>query len=80
MTRLPGRAAAWGQPTSLPWSGGGIRPSSFFTDFEVASQIEAEAQQAIRPEALALGVFGGIAALATLFLAMQVIARASGRA
>ena len=47
----------------------------YFTDFTVTSQIDAEAQQAIRPESLALGVFGGIAALATLFLAMQVIAR-----
>ena len=50
----------------------------YFTDFQVTSQIEAEAQQAIRPEALALGVFGGIAALAALFLAMQVIARQLG--
>lgn len=50
----------------------------YFTDFTVTSQIDAEAQQAIRPESLALGVFGGIAALATLFLAMQVIARALG--
>ena len=50
----------------------------YFTDFQVASQVEAEAQQSIRPEALALGVFGGIAALATLLLAMQVIARLLG--
>jgi hypothetical protein len=50
----------------------------YFTDFTVTSQVDAEAQQAIRPESLALGVFGGIAALATLFLAMQVIARALG--
>ena len=50
----------------------------YFTDFQVASQVEAEAQQSIRPEALALGVFGGIAALATLLLAMQVIARVLG--
>jgi hypothetical protein len=50
----------------------------YFTDFQVASQVEAEAQQSIRPEALALGVFGGIAALATLLLAMQVVARVLG--
>jgi FtsX-like permease family len=50
----------------------------YFTDFQVASQVETEAQQSIRPEALALGVFGGIAALATLLLAMQVIARVLG--
>ena len=47
----------------------------YFTDFQVASQLEAEAQQSIRPEALALGVFGGIAALAALFLGIQIIAR-----
>jgi ABC-type lipoprotein release transport system permease subunit len=50
----------------------------YFTDFEVASQVQAEAQQAIRPEALALGVFGVLAALAALFLAIQVIARQLG--
>ncbi len=47
----------------------------YFTDFQVTSQTEAEAQQSIRPEALALGVFGGIAALAALLLGIQVIAR-----
>ena len=36
--------------------------------------MEAEAQQSIRPEALALGAFGAIAALAALFLGIQVIA------
>ncbi len=50
----------------------------FFTDFEVASQIQGEALQAIRPEALALGAFGAIAALAALFLSTQVIARRLG--
>ena len=50
----------------------------YFTDFQVASQVEAEAQQSIRPEALALGVFGGIAALAALLLGIQVIARQLG--
>ena len=47
----------------------------FFTDFQVTSQLQAEAEQAIRPEALALGAFGLIAALAALFLGIQVIAR-----
>ena len=47
----------------------------FFTDFEVAGQLEAQADQSIRPEALALGVFGGIAALAVLLLAVQLVAR-----
>ena len=50
----------------------------YFTDFEVPSQLQAEAQQAIRPEALALGAFGAIAALAALFLAVQLLARRLG--
>ena len=52
----------------------------YFTDFEVASDVEAEAQQSIKPEALALGVFGGIAGLAALLIAIQALARQlSGR-
>ncbi len=47
----------------------------YFTDFQEASQVLGEAQQSIRPIALALGVFGGIAALAALLLAIQAIAR-----
>jgi hypothetical protein len=47
----------------------------YFTDFLVASQVEAEAEQSIKPEALALGVFGGIAGLAALLLVIQAIAR-----
>ena len=50
----------------------------YFTDFQVTSQVEAEAQQSIRPEALALGVFGAIAGLAALLLGMQLIARQLG--
>jgi hypothetical protein len=50
----------------------------FFTDFQVTAQSEAAAQESIRPEALALGVFGAIASLAALFLALQVIARVLG--
>jgi FtsX-like permease family len=41
----------------------------------VTSVSEAEAQRAIQPESLALGVFGGIAVLATLLIAGQVIGR-----
>lgn len=51
----------------------------YFTDFQVASQVETEAQQSLGPEALALGVFGGIAALAALLLGIQLIARQLGR-
>ncbi len=50
----------------------------YFTDFQVTSQLQAEAEQTIRPEALALGAFGAIAALAALFLGIQVIARQLG--
>ena len=39
------------------------------------SAIEAEAQQAIRPEAIALGVFGIIAGLAALLIGIQSISR-----
>lgn len=41
----------------------------------VTSVSEAEAQRAIQPESLALGVFGGIAVLAALLIAGQVIGR-----
>ncbi len=47
----------------------------YFTDFLVASQMESAAEQSIKPEVLALGVFGGIAGLAALLLAIQAIAR-----
>jgi ABC-type lipoprotein release transport system permease subunit len=47
----------------------------YFTDFQVASQEVVEAQDSIRPIALALGVFGGIAALAAVLLAIQAISR-----
>jgi len=41
----------------------------------VTSAIEAEAQRSIRPEAIALGVFGLIAGLATLIIGTQSISR-----
>jgi hypothetical protein len=41
----------------------------------VTSVIEAEAQRAIRPEAIALAIFGFIAALAALLIALQAISR-----
>jgi len=41
----------------------------------VTSAIEAEAQSAIRPEAIALAVFGAIAGLATLLIGLQAISR-----
>jgi hypothetical protein len=42
------------------------------------SVVEAQAQRAIRPEAVALGVFGIIAALAALFFGVQAISRQLG--
>ena len=47
----------------------------FFTDFRVAAQTTQEADQSIRPEALALGAFGCIAGLTTLLIAFEEIAR-----
>jgi ABC-type lipoprotein release transport system permease subunit len=46
-----------------------------FTDFQVSSQTTQEADQSIRPEALALGAFGCIAGLTTVLLALEEIAR-----
>jgi hypothetical protein len=41
----------------------------------VTSEIESEAQRAIRPEAIALGMFGVIAALAALLIGVQAASR-----
>jgi ABC-type lipoprotein release transport system permease subunit len=51
----------------------------YFTDFEVASDVQAEAQESIRPEALALGVFGGVAGLVALLVSVQALARQLSR-
>ena len=51
----------------------------FFTDFQVSSQLQAAADQSIRPEALALGVFGGVAGLAALLFGIQLVARQLSR-
>ena len=40
-----------------------------------ATAIEAKAERAIKPESIALAVFGGIAALAALLIAVQLISR-----
>jgi hypothetical protein len=49
--------------------------SKYFTDFQVASQTVQEADQSIRPVALALGAFGCIAGLTTLLVALEELAR-----
>ena len=44
-------------------------------EFHVTSLVSSDAERTIEPEAVALGVFGGIAALAALFIAAQAIGR-----
>ena len=75
-TRVSGRAAARRRSrTSRPSSGGGIRPSVTSRTSRSPPSSRRRPSSRIRPEALALGAFGAIAALAALFLGMQVIAR-----
>jgi hypothetical protein len=52
-----------------------ILPKGLPFDFTAVSQIESTASQTLRPESIALGVFGLIAALAMLVIAGQVISR-----
>ena len=52
-----------------------VLPKGLPFDFHEVSQIEATAEQTLRPESIALGVFGLIAALAMLVIAGQVISR-----
>jgi hypothetical protein len=54
----------------------GVLPAGFspFSAFPAVG-IEAQAERAIKPESLALGVFGAIAALAALLIAAQMIGR-----
>ena len=52
-----------------------VLPRGFPVEFYVTSLTTAKAERAIRPESIALAVFGGIAALATLVIAGQVIGR-----
>ncbi len=52
-----------------------ILPPGFPVEFYVTSLTTAKAERAIRPESIALAVFGGIAALATLVIAGQLIGR-----
>jgi MacB-like periplasmic core domain/FtsX-like permease family len=52
-----------------------LLPKGFPVEFYVTSLTTAKAERAIRPESIALAVFGGIAALATLVIAGQLIGR-----
>jgi hypothetical protein len=53
----------------------GVLPKGFPIEFYVAAKTEARAERAIEPTSIALAVFGGIAALAALIIAGQVIGR-----
>jgi len=52
-----------------------VLPSDFRTNFATPTRTEVQAARAIRPEVIALGVFGAIAALAALLIASQMIGR-----
>ena len=52
-----------------------VLPPNVPLDVHAASVTLTKAQRAIKPEAIALAVFGGISALAVLLIAAQVIAR-----
>jgi hypothetical protein len=52
-----------------------VLPSDFSTTFATPTGNEAQAERAIKPQSIALGVFGGMAALAALLIAGQVIGR-----
>ncbi len=52
-----------------------VLPKGVPRDFVEASVVEDKAERSIRPESIALAVFGGIAALAALVIVGQVIAR-----
>lgn len=53
----------------------GVLPKGFPIEFYVAGQTEARAERAIEPTSIALAVFGGIAGLAALVIAGQLIGR-----
>ncbi|MGZ6980525.1 MAG: FtsX-like permease family protein [Ilumatobacteraceae bacterium] len=44
-------------------------------DFHVTSRIEAQVERTVKPEAIALGLFGAIAAIVALLVAVQAISR-----
>lgn len=52
-----------------------LLPRGTTYEFYVPSVVEAEVERAIKPESVALGVFGAIAALAALLIASQLIGR-----
>ena len=52
-----------------------VLPSDAQANFSIAAQSEAKVQRAVRPESIAVGVFGLIAAVACIVIALLVISR-----
>jgi hypothetical protein len=86
LTRLLARCCAGWADTAVQLAPGtsvasaeaaiqGVLPKGFPIEFYVAGQTEARAERAIEPTSIALAVFGGIAALAALVIAGQLIGR-----
>ena len=65
-------AGQWPCKTNWPWS---CRPELSSLQANAALAVEAKAQRAIKPESIALGVFGAICALAALLIGAQIIGR-----
>jgi hypothetical protein len=52
-----------------------LLPAGAVANFHVTSRVVGRVDRAVKPEAIALGVFGAIAALAVFFIAIQAISR-----
>ena len=52
-----------------------ILPPGTTYQFHLTSHVEAQVERSVKPEAIALGVFGSIAALAALLIAVQAVSR-----
>jgi FtsX-like permease family len=87
VTRRLTRCCAFASESAIQLAGGAsevaatearierILPAGFPVEFYLTSLTEAKAERAIEPASIALGVFGGIAALAALLIAGQLIGR-----
>jgi len=87
LTRLPARCCARFTESAVQLDGGAaevpateasierLLPKGFPVEFYVTSLTEAKAERAIEPASIALAVFGGIAGVAALIIAGQVIGR-----
>ena len=53
----------------------GVVPEGYTYEFHINSRITSQVELALKPESVALGAFGGIAALACLVIAAQAISR-----